>query len=133
MQIDGGIKRLHRFLVVGLCVELEHLDNQLWHILHIEFEGDSLLNLEDLFVRIFELEDDLVLNPLVLVSTEVIGQIDEPLVCQVNLDLLLYSLDVVLIEVIRVFLKRPVLLGADMLKVLRNHIVFRNAAAIIHP
>jgi hypothetical protein len=85
MEIDGCVKWLHRLLIVSFSIKLEDLDHKFWHIFEFKLESDRLLNLKDLPIGIFELENDLVLNSLEFIWAEVISQVNQALVSQVNL------------------------------------------------
>lgn len=125
MEVDRSVKRLHRLFVVGFSVKLKDFDDQFWNIFEVKLKADRLLNFEKFLVGVFELKDNLFLNPSEFIWTKVISQINKTFVCEVHLDLLFDFLDVHLFKVSFIILKRSVFLLANVLKILRDHIILR--------
>lgn len=77
LEINTGIKWLQVLLVIGFGVELKHLHRKLRHILHLNDQVHSFIDLELFLVGFFELDYHSVLNLLELLWVEVFWQIEQ--------------------------------------------------------
>ena len=80
VKIDRGVERLQVLLVVGLGVELEDLDREIWDVFDLELKDDFFLNFECVFVGLLEFQDNLVLDHFVSSRINVFGEIDKTIV-----------------------------------------------------
>ena len=77
MKNNGSVKRLEILLVVCLGIELEDLDDQLWHVLNAYVKRHSFINFECLLIGSFESDQDFILDSLELKWVEVVIEINQ--------------------------------------------------------
>ena len=71
IQVDGAVKLFEILFVVGLKIDLKHLDYQLRDVLDIQFKDHRIVNFEHVLVGGLEIDDD-----LILYSFELIGVLE---------------------------------------------------------
>lgn len=105
VEVNGCINGLQVFAVVGFGIEFKEPDQELRSVLQFHFKRHCLINFELSLIRFLESNDDLILDGLELVRSQLIFKAHDALIGEIDFNFHLYLLQSILIEFILILLK----------------------------